>query len=393
MERKLGIVRILWLVLAVSLIGGPLWSVRRAFQYEKATHTLAVAVDSNDTSAALAALRAGADPNTRQRSTDRPPTITQTLQRFWQQMRDGKARAESESYHRPPMIALAAKRNNMSIVKALLERGAKPDAHALFDDVTGGETALMLSVENYNSDMVQLLMSKGADPNFNDTFESEAPLLKATDPAIIEMLLAKGADVHVGMKHGSYYGITPLRYLIINMVLNETIDVQWHRRFDRCAEVLLAHGADINETKGGRTNPIADGYAATMLQYDSTPIQIAAERCEPEEVRFLLAKGADPNLRDRSGRDALRCAIDEGITDTIEVLLDYGVNPNRRDKDGRTPLFLAVEKGEDEPVRALIRGGANVNVRDKHGKTPLQLAIKVDNGTVEEILRAAGAER
>lgn len=43
-------------------------------------------------------------------------------------------------------------------------------------------------------------------------------------------------------------------------------------------------------------------------------------------------------------------------------------------------------------LQALIEAGAKVNVRDKHGKTPLQLAKDDDNGTVEAILRAAGAK-
>ena len=56
----------------------------------------------------------------------------------------------------PPMLALAAQKENIIVVEALLAKGAVPDAHtreeteAQADDETKGKTALMWASENNN---------------------------------------------------------------------------------------------------------------------------------------------------------------------------------------------------------------------------------------------------
>ena len=84
------------LVLALLLIGVPVWIVGRAYRRERATHDLATALYKDDTRSALAALRAGADPNARRFEHDSPPTFGQSLRRFLQQLRGGKTVSEAE---------------------------------------------------------------------------------------------------------------------------------------------------------------------------------------------------------------------------------------------------------------------------------------------------------
>lgn len=393
MKRKWRFVGIVGLVCVLVLIGGSLWIVGRAFLREQATYNLAVAVYKNDTASALAALRAGADPNTRLRP-GQPISLLQFCKEFWQRMRGAKKQTQTE--HSPPMIAVAATKNNTDIVQVLLEKGARPDEFTRYSDddpydetdPTDGDTALMWAAKNNNADLTETLLERGAHPNFADSFRGEAPLFHASDPAVMESLLAHGANVHVELKHSKFAGITPLRYTILGLVIEGGRNREERQKCYRCVEKLLAHGADINEDNGRNNEDNA---------YDVTAIQMAAQHGEPADIRFLLSKGANPYLRNWTGEDALGSAIEDGVTENIKTLLAYGVDQNRPDKNGRTPLFYAVEHGEDDPVKALIRGGAKVNVKDKDGKTPLQLAESDNedqpggNNSVEDILRAAGA--
>lgn len=61
----------------------------------------------------------------------------------------------------------------------------------------------------------------------------------------------------------------------------------------------------------------------------------AAQR--PSAIRFLLKHGADPNLRDRSGRTAVHYAALYGSYDALCALLDAGGDPTVRDDEGRLP--------------------------------------------------------
>ena len=350
--RKRRIAAIFSMVVVLVFMGIPLWTVVCSFLHERTTHALVVAIYKNDTVAALAALHDGADPGTRQPPNDTPPTLAEFVRQFLRQMRGGKASTPTDIDRYPPMIALAAAKDNTAVVRALLEHGAKPDVHTRYseddpdeNDVTEGETALMWAAQNDNVAMAKTLLDKGANPNLNDAGRGEAPLLLTTDPTLMEALIAHGADVHIQLQHSKFAGITPLRYVILN-ILDDEGGTPSHQSAYRCVEILLAHGADINENNGTPDSG-----------YDATAIQMVAQHGEPADVRFVLAKGANPNLRDGIGWDALACAIEDGMEENMRVLLAHGVNPNKRDIDGRTPLFQAVDHGEDEPVKVLIKAG------------------------------------
>jgi ankyrin repeat protein len=62
----------------------------------------------------------------------------------------------------------------------------------------------------------------------------------------------------------------------------------------------------------------------------------------------------------------------------LQALLARGCDPNTRDRDGRTPLFAALEHGAQALplVRALIAHGANPEAADANGETPLGLALE-----------------
>ena len=57
-------------------------------------------------------------------------------------------------------------------------------------------------------------------------------------------------------------------------------------------------------------------------------------------VQLLLDNGADPNIRDHEGENALIIAVYEGDTEMVQLLLNKGADPNIRDNDGCTPLII-----------------------------------------------------
>ena len=60
----------------------------------------------------------------------------------------------------------------------------------------------------------------------------------------------------------------------------------------------------------------------------------------------------------------------------VEVLIAAGANPNAKDKSGVAPLHRAVRTRSTAAVRALLAGGADTLERNKSGSTPLHLAIQ-----------------
>ena len=141
-------------------------------------------------------------------------------------------------------------------------------------------------------------------------------------------------------------------------------------------------------------------------------IWIAASKGKPEIVELLLSRGADPNSRDREGRNALMLMSmesrrDKDIELTIEdrekiepklryrrrdraveligeTLLNAGCDVNAADNKGRTPLMYAAIFERPSAVNLLLKRGANINARDQNGQSALDWAKKSGN---EEIIR------
>jgi ankyrin repeat protein len=171
----------------------------------------------------------------------------------------------------------------------------------------------------------------------------------------------------------------------------------------------LAHGANVNAR---------DAKGATALMY-------AALYGDVEHVNLLLDKGADPNLLNDLGINALMWAAGDlakvrtliahganinarsnygytalsvaaaspGNLPTVLLLLDKGADPKAVDKDGVGPLWLACARGDSEIVKELLRHGADPNEKQlKLTETALMWASKMNRPRSVEALLKAGAD-
>ncbi len=93
-------------------------------------------------------------------------------------------------------------------------------------------------------------------------------------------------------------------------------------------------------------------------------LHIVVRRDDSKYLSYLLAKGADPNLKNRQDETPLLIAVDRGFTDLIPILVKGKANPNLAGDGGQTPLIRAVLRHDVEMVRALIDGGADPDKRD-----------------------------
>ncbi|WP_422229523.1 ankyrin repeat domain-containing protein [Rickettsia endosymbiont of Halotydeus destructor] len=84
-------------------------------------------------------------------------------------------------------------------------------------------------------------------------------------------------------------------------------------------------------------------------------------------VKFLLEKGANPNISNNLGDVTLHTVITDAIiTDqhriiVTELLLQYGALIELK-SSGWTPIQWAATRGKTEIIKLLIQYGANINV-------------------------------
>ena len=112
----------------------------------------------------------------------------------------------------------------------------------------------------------------------------------------------------------------------------------------------------------------------------------AAFVCDFVQVRELLAKGADPNVRDDDLRTPLHQAVLGNSVGLIGLLLESGADVNAKDVHGFTALHFAAQEYLPEIARILVGKGADVNARDEDGNSTLWRAVFSSAGR-DEIAR------
>ena len=101
---------------------------------------------------------------------------------------------------------------------------------------------------------------------------------------------------------------------------------------------------------------------------------------------FLIARGANPNSFDTTGRTALSGAVRANSYDMVRLLLSSKANPQIQDMDGRTPYHDAALLGERQIIDELRMAGANPLTRDKNGMTPLALTFPKQKNLMYAVL-------
>ena len=79
-----------------------------------------------------------------------------------------------------------------------------------------------------------------------------------------------------------------------------------------------------------------------------------------EDLRLLLAAGADVNQAHNNGRTPLYWASRNGKTEVVKLLLAApGIDVNQANNNGFTPLSIASVKGHAEVVKLLLGGSGH----------------------------------
>ena len=137
---------------------------------------------------------------------------------------------------------------------------------------------------------------------------------------------------------------------------------------------------------------LADGtFDANMrLPYgdDSwwTPIEKAMRQGTEETFDILIQAGADPNLLNSYGQNALHTAAWYGLNGAMEIFLAAGGDPNVVDQHNNAPLTSAAWEGHLDVIETLLAGGANPECHAVYSA-----ARQGRNDVVERLVRAGAS--
>jgi len=150
----------------------------------------------------------------------------------------------------------------------------------------------------------------------------------------------------------------------LTLSLNEQLILAINTEKINELKILLAKGANANSVDSG-------GISALMLA-------VTRESQNTDEIaKILIQNGANVNLSNSFKETILMLAISNKKINynLIELIVSKSSNLNAKDSEGNTALFYAIKKNDFNISRLLIEKGANINLQNIKGKTPLMISI------------------
>ena len=216
-------------------------------------------------------------------------------------------------------------------------------------------TYLHMACFNNESEIVSLLLEYGADPTIGNRFES-TPLHTAAGMdsfACLRVLLSDAYKHKVDIDATTDIGQTAL-YLAC----------QQHKK--RIVRFLLEKGANPNI-------PMSEEFGG------ETPLHFVSKMTYRYLVYLLLEYGADPNITNTKGESSLwiivrTCAVFSNCEEILRRFLQNGADIDQRGKYGNTVMHLACGAYDVDLVRFLLENGAKPNEKNDEDETPLDNA-------------------
>jgi ankyrin repeat protein len=193
-----------------------------------------------------------------------------------------------------------------------------------------GRTALMVAVEQTNTEAATLLIQHGARVNTKDT-ELQSVLVKA--------IKTKQTAI---------------------------------------AKLLIEHGADCTEELSKRNETVLT-LAAWYRAYEL--FELMVKRVKEEQPKVL-------ERLDWEGRALLHRAVVDYQLEVTEILLKHGVNIDAGGRGNNRALHYAAEYGRYEQTKLLLAYGANREAVNCDGRTALDIARLLKQEACIELLEA-----
>lgn len=277
-------------------------------------------------------------------------------------------------------------------VAACLAAGRDPNSR-------NGQLVFWAAEVTRDANVLQLLLEAGGDPNARDGDET-ALEVAASKPARdtdkrVAALIDAGADLsdidQVFLRASLQAPVETLRLLFEaganpfarydsgETALHRAASMGW----PETVEYLIGLGLPLDARSNAR------GFDDGEIGF--TPLMAAAWHVRIDLIPMLIDAGAEISAASSHQRSALHILSrrgaerDEKSVEAIQFLLAAGANPNVRDIDGKTPLHYAAALNMPGVANALLNSGADGSLKDKRNQTPWKyIEENVQSGNVAD---------
>ncbi|KAF5666963.1 ankyrin protein [Fusarium denticulatum] len=334
---------------------------------------VALAVESGHSDILRALLAAGAAVECPVKGMSSPLHIAVAAQNLLgcELLLDAGCQVNAEDKYGSTALSIAADLNDLDMVECLVSHGADPSRPDY-------ETPLHIAVDWGNLEMVEIILSSRLFSDIDAKGEKEYAALGIAATTgrldIVSMLLDHGADPN--MRNGPHNSSAPL-HIAANKGHQSIVVELLKRGADPYPETTKESSAFHAACIGGWLDvmetflEVVDDVGELVnfeWGWAGTPLKAAASGGRLDAVKLLLSKGADPNKQLQSkinkGQTIIHAAAEGGNTQVLEVILEAVDDSSLeiRDRAQRTPLWYACVEGHEDMVKYLLEQGASTDV-------------------------------
>lgn len=287
-------------------------------------------------------------------------------------------------------------------IKFLLEQPGNPINKSTHDN----RIYLHWAAYRGNVEMVEYLIAKGSDINFEDSHGATPADFAAAngqiDPALYEAFFKAGLNPKKKYNDGANLllltipfdkNLTTAEFFTTKGMSLKDVDNNGNTAFNYAARIgnidllkkIAAKGIKATDNalfiaaQGSRretTSLEAYKYLVEEVKLKPTAVNksgetilhvLAGKANQKEIINYFLAKGADANKVNKDGNTPFMIAAGARENGALELLLPTTKDINLKNVKGESALTMAVKSGTPENVALLLNKGADVNVTDKDG--------------------------
>jgi len=288
-------------------------------------------------------------------------------------------------------------------IKFLLDQPGNPVTKSTHDN----RRYLHWAANKGNVEIVNYLISKGADINYEDSLGTTALALAASggqkNIAVYDAFFKAGLDPKKKYKDGVTLLLMAIPYdkdlSLTNYFISKGLSLKDTDKDGNTPFNYAARTGDLNLLKtliekGIKYNDNALIFAAQGSRRDSNPIEVyqylietlklkptvvstdgetvlhilATKPKQTEIINYFIAKGVDVNKADKEGNTVLiKAATARDNTEALELLLPKVKDVNIQNAKGETALTMAVKSGTPKAVEILLNNGTDAKIVNKEG--------------------------
>ncbi len=305
-----------------------------------------------------------------------------------------------------PILAQAVIKNDISLIKFLLSKGADPDQKnskgfsarhfaknksqilKIFNKHEAVKSVSTLaeaaSPEYYNPSKIREFINQGENPNSVNSYGNPilSQAVSKNDIQLVKFLLSKGADPNKKNKKGySAKDFAKGRPKILKLFSQGQRNnrSQGNSSSNPAANKMLEKAISFSSYNAENIKKAISNGAQVNLQdrkSGNSAILMAVIKNNIELARFLMKKNADPNMKNKRGYSAIGMAkmykVSRSNTKEMMVILNQEISSG-----GNLNIlqYLSRDKFNPDKIKKAIKNGADINTKNKDGETALYLAI------------------